>query len=210
MEDEIWKKVDGYEYTVSTRGRVKNTKNYIMKPSLNNNGYFRIGLYINKKQKFFLVSRLVATAFISNPHNLPQADHINKNRTDNSVDNLRWVTNMENNQSVNKTVNIGYVRKAGNTFQAQLTINGNRYVFCNVNKEKCLDWLYARRIEIENGLHLTEVDIKHKRKQGTGCISITPSGTFCAGISINKKKFNKNFATNEDAEKWLESFSGTL
>jgi hypothetical protein len=208
MGDEIWKKVEGYEYLISTRGRVKNTKNHIMKPQLDKDGYYRIGLTTNNKQKNFIVSRLVATAFIPNPHNLPQADHINKNRTDNNVGNLRWFTSLENNQSVNKTINIGCVSKSGNGFRAQLTVNGITYTFSNVNKDKVYDWLFARRIEIEYNLTLTELDITRQiRKKGTGCISITPSGTFQAKIGKNNKQYNKNFATSENAEKWLESFS---
>jgi hypothetical protein len=211
MGDEIWKKIDEYEYFVSNRGRVKNTKNYIMKQHLNKDGYFRIGLSNNNKHKNFLVSRLVAIAFIPNPHNLPQADHMNKNRTDNNVDNLRWVTSMENNQSVNKTVNIGCVSKTKNSFQAQLKINGIQYTFNNVNEGKCLDWLYARRIEIEHNLNLTELVIARQiRKKGTGNVSTTQHGTFQAMISKNKKRYSKNFDTYENAEKWLENFIGTL
>ena len=168
MEDdntaERWKKTDDYDYFVSTCGRVKNKKDCIMKQQLAN-GYYRIDLY-NKKRKSFGVNILVATAFVPNPHNLPQVDHINTNRKDNRASNLRWVTAMENTQSVNKTINIGCVSKNGkNGFQAQVRINGTRYYFSNVNEDKCLDWLYARRIEIKNELNLTELDIKKNRNQ---------------------------------------------
>jgi hypothetical protein len=213
MEDdntaEIWKKVEGHEYFISTRGRVKNKRNNIMKPNLND-GYYQIGLYTNKKRKYFLVSRLVAIAFIPNPHNLPQADHINKNRTDNNVGNLRWLSAMENTQSVNKTVNIGCVCKDHYTFQAKLIINGIPYTFSNVNEDKCWDWLYARRIELEYNLNLTELDIRQCRKKGTGTIATTPNGRFIARITKNNKRYSKTFDTNENAEKWLENFSVTL
>ncbi len=209
MEDdntaERWEKTDGYDYFVSNYGIVKNKKDRIMKQQLNEEGRYRIGLS-NKKQKHFYVSILVATAFIPNPHNLPQVDHINKNRTDNRASNLRWVTAMENSQSVNKTVNIGCVAKRGNTFEAIVKINGIKYNFCNVHEDKCWDWLYARRIELEYRLNLTELDIKQNRKRGTGNIIITPSGTFRAKINKNKITYSETFDTNEDAEKWLESF----
>jgi len=203
---ERWMKTDGYDYFVSTCGRVKNKKDRIMKPQLTEEDRYSIGLYNKKQRKFFYVSILVAKAFVPNPDNLPQVDHINKVRTDNSVGNLRWVTHIENNQSVNKTVNIGCVCKRGNSFIALVTINGIRYNFCNVNEDKCLNWLNARRIELENGLELTDLDIKQNRRRGTGTIATTPSGRFQASINKNNKRHNKTFDTNEDAEKWLETF----
>ena len=66
--------------------------------------------------------------------------------------------------------------------------------------------LNARRFEIENGLELTDLDIKQYRKRGTGNITITPNGTFQAKIRKNKITYCKTFDTNEDAEKWLETF----
>ena len=204
---ERWKKTDNYDYFVSTCGRVKNKKDLIMKLQLNEDDRYRVGLRNKKqKQKKILVNILVATAFIPNPHNLPEVDHINKDRTDNSVGNLRWVTHIENNQSVNKTVNIGCVSKRKYSFQAQLKIYGIAYQFCNVNEDKCWDWLNARRLELENGVELTDLDIKQNRKRGTGSIKTTPGGRFQAKISKNNIIYTKTFDTNEDAEKWLESF----
>jgi len=191
---ERWKKTDGYDYFVSTCGRVKNKKDYIMKQQTDKDGYYRVGLY-NKKHKTFLVSILVAEAFVPNLHNLPQVHHINKDPTDNRASNLRWVTAMENSQSVNKTINIGCVSK-----------NGTKYQFCNVNEDKCWDWLNARRFELENGLELTDLDIKKNRKKGTGSIVTTSGGRFNATIRKNNKRYCKTFDTNEDAEKWLEAF----
>ena len=79
-------------------GRVKTEKmrKRVLKPS-NLYGYHRVGIIdVNGGQKLVAVHRLVAQAFIPNPDNKPEIDHINTQRDDNRVDNLRWVTHSEN------------------------------------------------------------------------------------------------------------------
>lgn len=104
MEEEIWKPIKGYEnkYLISSHGRLlsKNykitKKNKLLKLVLNKHGYFQAILYASGVYKIVRVHRLVAETFIPNPENKPQVDHINTIRTDNRVENLRWVTNLEN------------------------------------------------------------------------------------------------------------------
>ena len=105
---EIWKDVVGYEglYQVSNMGRVKSL-NYgrerILKASDNGSGYLYVALCKKGKYKNFLVHRLVAMVFISNPENKPCIDHIDTNKRNNKVENLRWVTHEENmNNSLSK------------------------------------------------------------------------------------------------------------
>lgn len=102
--NETWKPVRGYEglYEVSDWGNVRSL-NYrrtgmvkLLKQRTNQFGYQVIGLNYDGKQHFNQVHRLVAEAFIPNPYNKPEVDHINTNRTDNRVENLRWVTKKEN------------------------------------------------------------------------------------------------------------------
>lgn len=102
--EEKWKDIIGYEglYQVSNLGRVKSL-NYrntgeekIRKLVIDKYGYFVIPLRVNGKSKQHFVHRLVALTFIPNPDNLPQIDHINTDRTDNRVENLRWCTAKEN------------------------------------------------------------------------------------------------------------------
>lgn len=106
---EIWKPVVGYEglYEVSSLGNVRSLdrinavgrmiKGKILKPQTNHSsgGYKQVVLY-NKGCKTYKVCRLVAKAFIPNPENKPCVDHINTVRTDDRVENLRWVTHKEN------------------------------------------------------------------------------------------------------------------
>ena len=84
------------DYWVSDLGRVKNRHGRILTLQSNDTGYLRVCLRINGKSKWCRVSRLVAEAFIPNPENKPEVDHINRNRADNRAENLKWVTRLEN------------------------------------------------------------------------------------------------------------------
>lgn len=94
--NEIWKDIEGYEglYQVSNLGRVKSLnysrtgKEGILKPNPTKRGYIIVEL----KSKPFQVHRLVAQAFIPNPNNLPQVNHIDENTSNNIVSNLEWCT----------------------------------------------------------------------------------------------------------------------
>lgn len=99
---EEWKDVVGYEglYKVSNLGNVmslRHKKTFIMKPFIQRKGYLQVYLRNNNKSRnYFLVHRLVAQAFLPNPNNLPQVNHIDEDKTNNRVDNLEWCTNYYN------------------------------------------------------------------------------------------------------------------
>ena len=109
-------------YAVNILGDVKNvTSGKILKPCITE-GYLRLRLSTNNKSTYHLVHRLIAIHFISNPENKPCIDHINRIRTDNRIENLRWATYCENNQ--NKSIH-----KDKKLKEQSIYINGKYFMF---------------------------------------------------------------------------------
>ena len=103
MNKEIWKDIVGYDgdYQVSNQGRVRSLKFgkiRMLKLSTNYRGYFCVTLW-KRKPRFFRIGRLVAQAFLPDWDAALQVDHINGVKTEDHVENLRMVTNVENNRS---------------------------------------------------------------------------------------------------------------
>ena len=118
---ESWKDIRGYEgyYQISNLGRVKSLKREfsrcnkhitkkesIMNLTPNNRGYLLVNFCVNNTRKKFLVHRLVAEAFIHNPNNLPQVNHIDENIKNNVFTNLEWCDNTYNNNYGSHRLNI--------------------------------------------------------------------------------------------------------
>lgn len=101
---EKWKDVLGYEglYQISSLGRVKriarkdfaghSVPEIILKNMITKDGYPTVDLVKNRKRKHANIHRLVAMNFIDNPLNLRQVNHIDEDKSNNSVDNLEWCT----------------------------------------------------------------------------------------------------------------------
>lgn len=106
--EEIWKDIKNYEgiYQISNLGRVKRLsskdsrnhlrKEKILKPALNSCGYYHIGLSKDGIYKKKTIHRMLMETFIPNPNNLPEINHINEIKTDNSLSNLEWCTHYQN------------------------------------------------------------------------------------------------------------------
>lgn len=88
---EIWKDIKNFEglYQVSNLGRIKNNKDEILKPAIKR-GYNQVTLCKNGERKYIGVHRLVAESFIPNPNNLPQVNHKDENKLNNTVQNLEF------------------------------------------------------------------------------------------------------------------------
>jgi hypothetical protein len=141
---EIWKDIIGYEgyYQVSDLGNVKGLKrNKIKSPTLNNWGYQISSLTKpNTKPKSVLVHRLVAIAFISNPENKEQVNHIDGDKANNCVYNLEWCNQFENMQHAFK-----------------LGLNANPYGEKH-NRSVITEKIYLKCVELrEQGLTYTKI-----------------------------------------------------
>lgn len=124
-----WKKIDNKpNYSISDNGDVRNDKTgRILKPHKGTSGYFQVML--GRKTSPLYVHRIVAHAFLPNPNNLPQVDHINGNKLDNSVNNLRWVSISDN------CLSFGYVSRIENRKKKIIATNGEQTIIFNSRAE---------------------------------------------------------------------------
>jgi hypothetical protein len=124
-------------YKINREGEIMGKVGRILKPSLND-GYLRVCLTKDGKHHTKRIHRLLGIQFIPNPNNLPVIDHIDGNRQNNSLENLRWVSKIEN--SNNRIVR-GCIFWHKNTWRAEITIFGKRYQKSSLNKEVVEEWI---------------------------------------------------------------------
>ena len=101
--EEEWRKIENYPgYYISSLGRLRLLNGRISDVKPHDSGYIRYNIVNNLgKNKSEMAHQLVAKAFISNPENKKFVDHIDRDRSNNIVSNLRWVTTLENNLNKN-------------------------------------------------------------------------------------------------------------
>ena len=132
-----WRDIPGYEglYQVSDDGRVKsiarqgNAAPGERRRTPDAYGYLQVSLYRDKKYIRAKVHRLVAMAFIPNPENKPQVNHIDGDKANNRVENLEWVTDSENKKHAHAN---GYYDKCAKRLSRTTIVTnlktGERYV----------------------------------------------------------------------------------
>lgn len=121
---EEFKNIIGYEnkYQINKEGLIKSVKNinkpHFLKPGIAKNGYICVQLRDKGNDKRINIHRLLAIHFIPNPDDLPMVDHINRNKLDNRLENLRWV---------NASVNAANKNKKGSIYISKTTIKEIEY-----------------------------------------------------------------------------------
>ena len=132
---EIWKEINGYEnYLVSSEGRVfSKYKKGVIAQEETKYGYLNVTLYKNGNGKTRKVHRFVAEAFIDNPDNKPQVNHIDGNKKNNNVSNLEWVTAAENMKHACKT-GLYTSESARKGYKTRLKKYGQKYLSEKMSK----------------------------------------------------------------------------
>lgn len=116
---EEWRPIKGYEgiYEVSNMGKIKSLNPpksktpIIRKPFHYGGGYQQMAICKNKVRNQILVHRVVAQTFVPNPHNKPEVNHINGNKSDNRAENLEWCTSSENQIHAYKELGVNPVNR---------------------------------------------------------------------------------------------------
>lgn len=120
---DIWREIPGYDgkYYISNFGQVYTLKtNKLLKQNYNTTGYLHLALSHKGKMKTCKIHRLVAIAFIPNPNNKNEVNHIDGVKENNHVDNLEWNTSDEN---LDHAVMMGKIKKRTPIMRTDLRTN---------------------------------------------------------------------------------------
>ena len=125
------------DYEITDTGIVVSTKfnkRKQLKPGLDRHGYLKVELWVKGKAKSINIHRLVAIHFIPNPEGLSDVDHIDQNKLNNNLNNLRWVTRSDNqrNGPLRKDNTSGYQGVARSVIKAR---EYWRAYWCDENKK---------------------------------------------------------------------------
>ena len=179
-EIELWKDIPLYEnYQVSSLGNVKSLKfgkEKMMKQSISNNGYCQVHLCKEGKSKTYLVHRLVAQAFLDNSDNLPQVNHKDENKQNNTIENLEYCTakyNINYGDSLKKRIRTnvknGIYDKIGKINKKNFSKPINQYTKEGIFIKK---WDCIMDVQRELGFDNRQISncLKHRQKTAKGYV----------------------------------------
>ena len=149
------KPINGHEnYFICDDGSVlslRGKKPKLLKGRLTSKKYLLVTLMKDDGSSSYLIHRLVAKHFISNLNNYPQVDHIDQNKINNNVNNLRWATNQMNHYNT-KAAGVSFCNKREKHF-AQIMIDGkNKFLGYFNSFETAQKMYHLKKKEIMNDL----------------------------------------------------------
>ena len=223
MGTEIWKPLKGLVengdyYEVSNFGNVRNIKTgKILKPGKIQSGYLLVSLCKNGKTKKFLVHRLVAITFLPNPENLPEVNHKDENKENNSLQNLEWCDRKYNIQySLNKPIK-GIHIKTGHTLffasaleaECKTGIKNQAISNCIQGKSEhagFYKWKFAPYQENETNYFYQKTYVAYKAiKQGRNVEKGEKVAEFASQLEAENAGFGKRSAISRCASFWENS-----
>lgn len=161
-----WKKIKGFEnYSINEEGKVRNDiTNKIKKPYVNKqNDYLTVDLWENNIGTKRTIHRLIAETFIPNPQNKPTVDHIDSNRQNNTIENLRWATYGEQNSRF-ETVGVRSEKILMTRYHEERKKRGGGHIsWGNIIEERTFDSI----TEVAEYFNLTISNISQLLKNGS-------------------------------------------
>ena len=200
--------VSGYQ--VSNKGRVRNGKTLrVLTPKIafdkfNVPHYSWISIRVNKKVINFTIHRLVALTWIPNPENKLIVDHIDRDRTNNDLENLRWVTPLENAQNRN-------LYRTNTTGEQNICFcNQKKRYVVNVQNDYKVTYLGSYKTLQEAKEARDKNDYKPHKREHKYIFFLKELNRFKFEKTTNGKSHSKAFKTKEEAVEYRDKYLASL
>ena len=153
-------------YRIYDDGRVwSNVSNRFLKSTVGVVGYLVVGMQNDRARKLMYIHRLLAIHYIPNPENKPTVDHIDRDRTNNRLSNLRWATSLEQNQNLstrkmlktNRSGHIGITDKYSSSGTIAWAYKSNKKRHKKIHRQfpskiDCICYKYIALLKIKAGV----------------------------------------------------------